>query len=205
MGNLNYLALFITTTSHISLLPTFPVFARKKLLFELCVAGFGLLASLMYHVCQNIDATFFFSEQQWHKLDNVGVIALIGLLFVNISCITDRIVEKVLKYVVFFVSVASQEPHPWDVRFTVAPILLFSLIPIAHHLIIKRQLPAVNRKQLHLGLLSLIISTVFFVLGLNDSEDPYRLIHGLWHFMVGIASYFLWRAIKPPTTPISLV
>lgn len=204
MGKVNIIALIATTLSHGTMLATFPVFISKKLLFETCVAGFGLVASVLYHVCQNVDFKIVLTEEQWHKLDNVGVISLIGLLFVHLSCINDRVVEKVLKYVVFFLSVASQEPHPWDVRFTVAPIALFSLIPVVHHLILKRQFPPIHKQQLYGGILCLALSTVFFVLGLNDSGDPYRIIHALWHLTVGIASYFLWRLIKQPPPSIAI-
>lgn len=206
MKNINGIALICTVLSHIPLLYTFPVWIKAKSYFEVSVGGFGLLASVMYHVCQNIpNQILLFSEDQWHKLDNVGVIALIGLLFVYLSTITNKVVEKIVKYVVFFIAIASQEQHPWDVRFTVAPILLFSLIPIYLHLIVRRQLPAVDKSNLYFGLLTLLVSVIFFSLGLDDSSDPYRLIHALWHVSVGVSSWYLWQLFKPPPTSSSRV
>lgn len=207
MGEVNVIAFFITVLSHLTLLPTIQVLASKRLVFEVCVSGFGLLASVMYHTCQCLCIQFFFVESQWHKLDNVGVVALIGLMFVHLSAITNRLVEKVARYVVFFIAIASQEQHPWDVRFTVAPILLFALIPITQHFLVNKSFPPINQKCLYLGLLSICVSVVFFVLGLNDAGDPYRILHGMWHCTVGIASYYLWRVINvgtfSPTSKVS--
>lgn len=204
MSQINVIALICTVLSHIPLLKTFPVWINRKSFFEISVGGFGLLASVMYHVCQNIpNQILLFSEDQWHKLDNVGVIALIGLLFVYLSAITNKVIEKIVKYVVFFIAIASQEQHPWDVRFTVAPILLFSLIPIYLHLIVRRQLPSVDKSNLYIGLLTLLVSVVFFCLGLDDSSDPYRLIHALWHVSVGMSSWYLWQLFSTKSTAVS--
>eukprot|EP00796_Vickermania_ingenoplastis_P011246 gene11246-7814_t len=194
----NIPALLTTVLSHVTLLSVFPLFISRKLVFELSSASFGLLASVMYHVCQSIDGPILLSESQWHRLDNVAVIANIGLLFVSCSAITDRFVEKITKYVVFFVALASQEPHPWDVRFTISPILLFLLIPVVQHLVIRRQLPMVHKKNLYYGIVLLAISAIFFYFGLDDDSDPYRIIHGMWHFLAGIASYYLWQVMKSP-------
>ena len=41
---------------------------------------------------------------------------------------------------------------------------------------------------------------VCFLVGLDDSIDPFRLFHGLSQALVGLALYYLWQASHLQTT-----
>ena len=42
------------------------------------------------------------------------------------------------------------------------------------------------------------IGVIFFVIGLDDGNDPGRVFHGTWHMLAGSASYWLWRIVAVP-------
>lgn len=199
--NVDLAILVVTLVSHMALFPTMKLFFIRKLLFEFCVSIFGLLASFLYHLCQALDHSIILTGLHWHRLDNIGAISLTGLLFVYFACIKNPDVEIALKYFVFLVTLIFQEQNPWDERYTSAPILLFFLIPVFHLFIIQRHLPSINAANVIKGGAMSMISVFFFVLGLNDAGDPYRVLHGMWHIGIGIASYYLWNIIKPPLNP----
>lgn len=189
--------LFATVLSHLPLVPTLLLLISKNMLFDASVGCFGLIVSLLYHGCDSLRIELFLTSSQWHKLDNVGAISLIGLLMVHFSCITNPVADRVVKYAVFFVAMVSQEKHPWDIRFTFAPIILFSLIPIVQICIIDQRLPCVDKKNLSCGLFFITLGVFFFVLGLDDDADMNKLKHSMWHVNIGFASYFLWQTVKP--------
>lgn len=195
---IDYIPLIVTIFSHLTMIPTICLFFKKKLLFEFCMAVFGLSSSLLYHMCQCIHHSFFLSSTHWHRLDNVTGIAITGLLSVHFCFIRNAFLETSLKYLVFVVSMIFQEENPWDIRFTVAPVLLYSLLPATQLLIIRRQIPPIDKRNLFFGALLTSIAVFFFVLGLNDAGDPYRLYHGTWHLAIGASSYFLWDIFKRP-------
>lgn len=188
--------LIVTIASHLSMFPTIYLFFEKKRVFEFCVSLFGLSSSLLYHFCQCIHHSFFLTSTHWHRLDNVTGISIAGLLFVHYCSIKNPFLETSAKHAVLFVAMIFQEENPWDIRFTVAPILLFLLLPVTQLLIIRRQLPSIDGRNLFFGFLLSLIGTIFFSLGLNDAGDPYRLYHGAWHLGIGASSYFLWDIFK---------
>ena len=49
-----------------------------------------------------------------------------------------------------------------------------------------------------MGVGTSLCAVPFFVLGLDDANDPYRMFHGLWHIFVGGASYYLWQTVRCP-------
>lgn len=42
------------------------------------------------------------------------------------------------------------------------------------------------------------IAFFFFVIGLDESKDPFRLIHGLWHTFAGWSSYVFFGGCLDP-------
>ncbi len=85
-----------------------------------------------------------------------------------------------------------QEKAPWQVLYTVLPILL-----IATYSFVQlwrtpaRYRPRFNRKKLLGGLLFVLLGLIFFVRGLDDDNDYLKMNHGLWHSLAGIGCLFL--------------
>lgn len=195
----NPFVLFLTTVvSHITMISTPYLFYKRHYVYELCAATFGLIASLMYHTCDSFDVTIILSEKQWHRLDNVGIISMMGVWYVFVCCFTDPIVERACKYCTLLITIVFQQLHPWDVRFTAIPIMLFGLLPVVQYCFVLRRLPSLNLRYFLIGAGCVLLALPFFVLGLNDAEDPYRVYHGLWHFFGGLSSICFWLMIRSP-------
>ncbi|RNF21422.1 uncharacterized protein Tco025E_03472 [Trypanosoma conorhini] len=191
-------ALFATTVvSHLPMIPTAYLFWKRRYVYEMCIATFGLASSLLYHTCQSFDATMFLDELGWHRLDNIAVLAGMGMWFVFICTFKNPVVERSAKYFTLLASVLIEEKDPWNVAYTVAPIVLFACIPLAVFLY-SRRLPAVEYRHLVTAAVFMGFAVPFFIAGLDDAEDPCRIYHGLWHLLGGIASYFMWLMVKTP-------
>ncbi|RNF04151.1 hypothetical protein TraAM80_05302 [Trypanosoma rangeli] len=191
-------ALFATTVvSHLPMIPTAYLFLQRRYVYEVCIAAFGLSSSLLYHTCQSFDATIFLDELGWHRLDNIAVLAWMGMWFVFICTFKDPVVERASKYFTLLVSIIFEEKDPWNLAYTVAPILVFACIPLVVFLYDGR-LPVVDYRHLLAAALLMGLAVPFFIAGLNDAKDPCRIYHGLWHLLGGIASYFMWMMVKTP-------
>ncbi len=80
-----------------------------------------------------------------------------------------------------------QEKAPWQVLYTVLPILLmatYSFVQLWRTP--ARYRPRFNRKKLLGGLLFVLLGLIFFVRGLDDDNDYLKMNHGLWHSLAGI-------------------
>ncbi|KAG5481459.1 hypothetical protein LSCM1_05468 [Leishmania martiniquensis] len=191
--------LFIMTVlSHLTLLPTPYVFYKRQYVFELCCSIFGLVVSFMYHTTESFNTPIFLSEMQWHRLDNIGAISMMGIWQVYLCCFQNPFVEMCCKCFCIFFTLIVQQKHPWDVRFTIAPVLCFSLFPVVKHCFIDHRIPSVCIRRLALGSLLFSIALVFFFLGLDDRADKYRMCHSAWHFFCGLAFFFFWVMVKTP-------
>ena len=51
-----------------------------------------------------------------------------------------------------------------------------------------------SRRYLCYGSALALASLFFFVLGLEDNVDKFRIMHSVWHVLSGAGSYFLFRA-----------
>ncbi|ORC87850.1 uncharacterized protein TM35_000202590 [Trypanosoma theileri] len=191
-------ALFTTTVvSHLPMLPTVYLFFRRRYVYEACIAVFGLTSSLMYHTCQSFDTEIFLDELGWHRLDNIAVITGVGMWLIFICCFKDPMVERIAKYFTLLFTIVVQAKDPWNIQYTYLPIIVYTCVPF-YVCVIKKRPPVVERKYLLIGTFFMLIALPFFVAGLNDAEDPYRIFHGLWHLIGAISSYFLWIMVKYP-------
>jgi hypothetical protein len=189
--------IFLTTVvSHASMLLPIWQFHQRRWTYELFVAIFTLMTSFMYHFCQAFHAEIYLTELKWHRLDNICSLTCFGMFFVHISCIRNPLVDQVLRIATFLFSVLMQEKAPWDINYTAGPILLFLLCPVIVHGFIHRELPPWDYRECVIGFGLLGLAIFFFILGLDDDNDRYRIFHGLWHFFVGFASLHNWRIVK---------
>lgn len=197
-GESSFLLFLTTVMSHLTMLPTLHFLYKRHYIFELCAVGFCLLTSFMYHTAESFNTTFFLSEMEWHRLDNIGIISMLGVWNVYACCLQNPVAEMVAKCCCVIITLIFQQKHPWDVRFTVAPLLLFSFFPVTHYCLLERRLPVLNMRNFATCIAMAALGVTFFVLGLDDASDPYRIFHGLWHFFGGLASFFSWSMVRHP-------
>lgn len=199
-GKESHFILFVTTVmSHLTMLPMPFFFYRRGYVIEFCGSLFALLVSFMYHSAESFETSLFLTQKEWHRLDNIGIVSILGMWDVYLCCIQNPFIDMSCKCFCIFSTLIIQQKHPWDVRFTVTPIILFSIFPIVKYCFIERRLPPVNVRYLLIGGFFASFAIPFFVLGLNDDEDPYRMYHGGWHFFMGLGAFFLWIMVKHPS------
>ncbi|CUG75000.1 transmembrane protein, putative [Bodo saltans] len=192
-------AVFITTVvSHLTLIAPIKQLLERRWMFEVSISIFGLCCSFMYHTCQSFDTRIFLTELQWHRLDNIGVLCSFGIFWTYMACIESPVTEAYVKYLCVFVTLLAQECDPWNELYTFVPVVLFSMIPFYFHIFVHQRWPRYDKKNFLAGFGLLAAALPFFVAGLDDANDPFRIFHGLWHLFVGISSFYLWRIVKQP-------
>ena len=134
----------------------------------------------------------FLGEGLWHILDNITSILCIIVLLIHFTNYQNEVYAQLNKFVALWVVLLCQFKSPWDLKFTVVPIVIQIVILILKYIFVDGlTLPAMNRFMLKRSVLFQSIGFMFFYLGLDKDKDPYRLYHGLWHTFTGIATYSL--------------
>jgi hypothetical protein len=202
--------------SHVAVVPTLASLLRRQWIFEFAVGTFCLAVSLLYHLSECLGEHFFLSELQWHRLDNIGAIAVFGGLFAylcdvppddasyfgahrNVHQPHRPLAHQLLQFATLFASVIVQERDPWNELYTVAPIVTFALMPLVSHAV-QRRLPRYRWAMLFKGFGAVAAGAVFFALGLDDANDPCRVYHGLWHLLGGLGMWWLWQVVPPASS-----
>lgn len=169
------------------------------------IACFTFVTSLLYHCTDALGVQgLYLTPTQWHKLDNIGTI--MGMITILIY-LMDNIhfnslgepesrhetkLDRHLTYCGLGITMLMQTKDPWDITNTVIPILIFIVIYLVR---IKRRLPRINRVMLVRGLSLMSIGVCFFVLGLDEDFDHFRLYHGMWHTTVSTSCFFMMQCI----------
>lgn len=204
--------IFITNViSHISMLPTVRLLVGRRWSFEASISAYAISSSFMYHLTQALQAKIFYEEIDWHRVDNFGAISSFGAWLTYMACFGNPLLDQYIKYFTVFVTVFSQVAYPWEIAYTIVPILSFAMMPIVTFLIryfnasgtplarINQALSVYNAKHAGIGLGLLMVALFCFHLGLDENNDPYRIFHGGWHAFGGFSSYHLWQIVNKPT------
>lgn len=194
-------ALAITMiATHAFFVPNLFTLFRRRWHFEFFISCFGFTTSLFYHTCQVFQSELFLNELQWHRLDNIGAIAAFGVWFTYLADLRESHPgwDMAVKYVVLTTAILLQERDPWNVDFTIAPIVVFGSLPLWTHSFVHRRWPRYHRRQFLLGWLLLGIAIAGFIVGLDDDHDPYRMFHSVWHIAGGMSLPYLWSMVNLP-------
>jgi hypothetical protein len=192
-------ALFLSCSmSHVACLPSVFQLMRRRWMFETYVCTCALIASFMYHTCEALGTSFFLNEGRWHRLDNIGVLSCFGVYFTYLCNFRNIYTEQFVKYSTVALAIVAQEKDPWNELYTFGPMAVFIGIPLFVHGCVRRKVPAFDVKSAVLGFGLLVAAVPFFLAGLDDGNDPYRMYHGLWHVVSGAASFFMWRVVVTP-------
>ena len=190
--------------SHVTMGPTLVYLIKKGWHFECFITVFSIMTSFLYHSCQAFHTTFILNEGHWHRLDNIGAITAFAIFYIHLATIENGSLDAALKYFAFFVAIICQEKAPWEIEYTVGPIILFGCVPIVNHCFIRRKWPTWDRKEFLVGHTLMAIAIPFFIWGLDDQNDPFKIYHGCWHLFAGLASLRLWRIVpRHPLHPES--
>eukprot|EP01017_Pseudomicrothorax_dubius_P010488 TRINITY_DN13756_c0_g1_i3.p1 TRINITY_DN13756_c0_g1~~TRINITY_DN13756_c0_g1_i3.p1 ORF type:complete len:147 (-),score=22.33 TRINITY_DN13756_c0_g1_i3:64-504(-) len=89
-----------------------------------------------------------------------------------------------------------QEGRPWDIEFTIFPIVTYIILffVFAYK---NGRFPSYDKKVMCKGLMLMLCAFVFFAWGLDEKNDRFRFFHGMWHTFVGFATFYLWQSALP--------
>ncbi len=98
-------------------------------------------------------------------------------------------------YFSLIVSILTQEKDPWNLTYTIVPIVLFDIIAVLIRLWYWNRIKVVyHYENLFTSLIVLMIGGYFFVKGLDEFDDYLRFNHGIWHLMAAVSNYYGMKA-----------
>ena len=182
MGTLNSL-------SNLAILPTILLIYHQKDIFSYYIGYFSMIVSIMYHFCESLDVIIILEQLKWHELDNIGAIYSFSQMTLPLTIKNSDLNYRYKKnYIFFFFLLFIQQRGPWKLINTILPIIIdfvYSFI-----LIIKYGKPVYNTSTIRKACLFMLIALCFFYKGLDDLNDYLRIWHALWHFFIGITSFY---------------
>jgi len=151
----------------------------------------------MYHSLQSVYLnSFFITDGQWHKIDNIGAIMGFSIVMVLLMDNRNRELDLKLNCAGLFIVILCQEKDPWNFTYTIFPICLFVSILLIT-LIVRPRKPTYNKRMAFTAFLFGSFATVGFAKGMDEDTDYLRMYHGMWHLMIGIFSFYIWQMITP--------
>lgn len=186
---------WITGASNLAMLPAVVQAVRYRLYHESAMGLMTMFTSSAYHVCQSLNWEMLgFNEGRWHHMDNVFAIICQMAIIVGFAQLPRGSGERELMNASSVsLAVVAQLMAPWDVRFTVAP-LVAAFVAMLTILGLRKRPPRLDARAGRLSILFLMLALVCFVKGLDDRNDWLRLWHGFWHVFVGAFCFYAIRA-----------
>ena len=163
--------------------------------FEMWIGISTAFVSVMYHSAEALRQPILgMNDGQWHRLDNVFAIMSFVSLILWLMDNNPR-TDEFLRWMFMAIVTWGQEKGPWDLTYTITPIVAVSLLFVAKY-VFQRRLPDYlkNKSDLKIfmkAIFFLCIAIYFFVKGLDERSDYLRIKHGMWHFFAGI-SFFIF-------------
>ncbi|EAS07733.2 transmembrane protein, putative (macronuclear) [Tetrahymena thermophila SB210] len=189
-----FMMVLITAITNFACMPALCLLYKKNLVFETYVGVFTFVTSFMYHFVESIGAEkLFMKELEWHQLDNIGAIMCFITVFIHMANFQNYNLQMQLNYSAMFIVIILQVADPWNLTFTVAPIVIYALIIIALAIYLKTQ-PFTNRQMTIKGFSLIFLGAIFFSLSQDEHTDYLRIYHGLWHSVIGLSAIYTWQS-----------
>ena len=183
--------------SNLAMLPAIVLLWRGGKRYEAVLGTGAFVSSTGYHLAQTFASNLLgYNEGDWHRIDNITSINCFIAVFVYLMDNRTRGVSTLLKTVGFLAVLRMQLTRPWYLPYTVGPVALAVALPLCKHCLVARRFPRRFRvDMLRKGGLFLLLAFVAFARGLDDEADYLKLAHGAWHFLISVASYYMWQIV----------
>ncbi|EGC32626.1 hypothetical protein DICPUDRAFT_38112 [Dictyostelium purpureum] len=188
---------FIAFSTNLSCIPVVWHCIKRGSAYEGIIGIACAVSSMMYHVGEVFENTWWFklsgmTSGQWHRLDNIFTILTFQALTFFLMDIQNQQVADALRWTFLVFTLYCQERAPWEIIFTVIPIVSTLVLLIIRH-VLKQKVPEwIKTKHFLYGIGFFFVAAFFFVRGLDDDNDYLRINHGIWHFFIGVAFYFIF-------------
>jgi len=178
-------------------LPIVVQFYRKKQFYNVMIGLMTFVSSFMYHTMDSVDREdMFLSINEWHRIDNIGSICCFIMLAIYLMDNKNPNLDLALNLIGLMITLLCQEKAPWEIEYTAFPIALFGTLWILTAFCFRPRKTIYIKKMLAKGVVCFAFAVFGFVKGLDEFEDYLRLHHGMWHFLCGIASFYVWQCIS---------
>lgn len=125
----------------------------------------AVFTSTMYHLCEVLNQDIFLEELKWHRLDNIFVITGVSIWTLHIS--GSGHARKTI-YFSLVVSILTQEKDPWNLLYTIIPIVTFDIVAIILKLWYWNKVKVTYHfDNIFTSLIVLAVGGYFFVKGLD--------------------------------------
>eukprot|EP00938_MAST-03A_sp_MAST-3A-sp1_P000729 g729.t1 len=195
------LTFIFTVVSDFALVPSLTVTAKNRKHFEVFVGTSAILTGFLYNACDALDVSLFLSKDDWHRINNVMAITYCALLAIYLMCNESDDANTVLRYAAFaLVTVAQVRDNFWmeQSQWSMLVILFYALLPLLKF-VSQNRIPNYHRQRTKKGLSFALLAALFFVMGLDEKNDRFRISHSVAHVFMGGALYQLW-AIVPSSS-----
>ena len=128
----------ITAVSNFITIPLVIKCFKLDLVFVGIIGAMSLISSFLYHFGEIYNCVIFLDFGAWHRLDNIFAISAIGLYFLYV---TGNIHNNTLLYISFIIAILAQEKDPWNIYYTIGPIILIGLMGICANVYYKIGIP----------------------------------------------------------------
>lgn len=182
---------FITGLSNFTLIPGLTMLKKRKRIFEFYIGALTFLSSFMYHFTESLNIKIILKPGRWHKIDNISSITGFNTFFIN--NFNNFSLENKLEanFISLIMTFLFQFDHFWKIENTIYPIVICVVLMFLNNIYYGN--PKFQQKPLAIGFAYLAVALVFFVLGLDDDNDYLRIYHSLWHYFIGISTFYLWQ------------
>jgi len=189
----------LAVLTNFSCIPLAVSTSSRGFVYEPIIGLSCAFTSIMYHVGELYEhnplyQAFGLTSGQWHRLDNVFSISSFNALLFYFMEIKSERVNEALRWLSFIFTLYCQEKAPWDINYTALPILVPLIILIGKYVYTRTRPEWIFGFHFAIGMLVLVFAIYFFVKGLDDANDWYRINHCMWHFFIGFAFYFLFHS-----------
>jgi hypothetical protein len=194
---LTYTRLATSAASNLAGVPAAVVMLNTGLVHEALVALATVLFSTLYHLGDVLDNEVLgLSPGSWHRLDNVCAVYAFQLSILALSGLhaahgdqSRRTRAEALRTGLLVLTMWMQERGPWDPVSVVVPIASALLVAVLYHVgrgdvaqHHRDRMRALVRSRLFLGgCASVAVAVGCFLVALDETRDPTRLLHGCWH------------------------
>ncbi len=182
---------FITSFSNLALIPGLFMMKKRKRIFEFYIGFLAFMSSFMYHFTESLNIKIILKPGRWHKLDNISSITAFNALFINNFNFNNEQNKLDLNFISMILVLLFQFDHFWKLKNTIIPIIICIFFMCINNY--NKGNPKFEKKPMFLGFIYLVIAIIFFVLGLDDDNDYLRIYHSVWHFFIGISTFYLWQ------------
>jgi hypothetical protein len=155
----------LSAGSNFSSLPLVINCFRHGKLFEGLVFFCSMMSSFFYHLGEIYNHVYYLKYHEWHRLDNVFAIASFGLYALYITGNSD---EELLTYLTVIIAILAQEKDPWNLSYTVWPIVIFFVIGLAVNIVKRKGIPKFNVWAIKRGTIYMALGLFFFCRGLDE-------------------------------------